>query len=105
MRMAVDARWWAVSRPSGVRDACVRVEDLGEIWLLILDELLQFCNLADLLECKDLVLLVAINRQTCGIIATVFESRETIDEGIENELPVLLDQVVDVSENTTVMAN
>ena len=28
----------------------------------------------------------------------------TIDEGVENELAVLLDQVVDISENSTVVA-
>ena len=61
MRVAVDTRWRTVGGPSGVCNTGVRVEDLGEIWLLLLNELLQLCDLADLLERKDLVLLVAIN--------------------------------------------
>jgi hypothetical protein len=92
-----------VGGPSGVCNTGVRVEDLGEIWLLVLNELLQLCDLADLLECKDLILLVAINSKTSGVVAAVFESGKAIDESIENELPVLLHQVVDVSENTTVI--
>ena len=71
-----------MSSPSGVCDTCVRIEDLGKIWLLILDELLELCNLADLLESKDFVLLVSIYSQTSRVVATVFESGESIDEGI-----------------------
>lgn len=33
------------------------------------------------------------------------ESRHTVDEGVRNELPVLLHQVVDVTENATVETN
>ena len=102
MWVAVDARGRAVGGPSGVCNTGVRVEDLGEIWLLLCNELLQLHDLANLLEGEDLVLLVAIDRQTCGIITTVLEPGKAIDEGVENELPVLLHQVVDVSENTTV---
>ena len=100
--MAIDTRWRAVGSPSGVCNTGVGVKDLGKIRLLFLNELLQLYNLADLLECKNLILLVAINSQTSGIVATVFESRKAIDESIKNELPILLHQVVDVSENTTV---
>lgn len=105
MRVAVDTRWGTVGGPSGVCNTGVRVEDLGEIWLLFRNKLLQLDDLADLFECKDLILLVSINSQTCGIIATVFESRQSIDEGIENELSILLHQVIDVSENATILKN
>jgi len=101
--MAVDTRWWTVGRPSGVCDTCMRVEDLGEIWLLILDELLQFGNFANLLECKDLVLLVTIDCKTCGVISSIFQSRETIDESVEDILPVFLHQVVYVTKDTAVI--
>jgi hypothetical protein len=104
VRMAVDARWWAVGRPSGVCDTRMRVEDLGEIWLLILDELLQFGNLANLLECEDLVLLVTIDCNTGGVISSVFQSRETIDESVEDILPVFLHQVVYVTKDAAVVA-
>jgi hypothetical protein len=105
VRVAVETRWRTVGSPSCVCNTGVRVEDLGEVWLLIRNKLLQLDDFADLLECKDLVLLVSINSQTCGIIATVFESRKSIDEGIENELSILLHQIVDVSENATVLKN
>jgi hypothetical protein len=81
------------------------VEDLGQVWLLLCNELLQLCDLADFLECEDLVLLVAIDCQTSGIVAAIFESRKAIDQGIENELPILLHQIVDVTENATVVTS
>jgi hypothetical protein len=103
--VAVDARWRAVGGPSGVCNTGVRVEDFGKIWLLLLNELLQLYDLANLLERKDLVLLVAINSKASGVVATIFESREAINESIENKLPILFHQVVDVSENATVARN
>lgn len=75
--MAVEPRWLSVGSPSGVGDTGMRVEDLCEIGLLLLDELPQLGDLADLLEGKDLVLLVSIDGQTCRVVATVFEARET----------------------------
>lgn len=61
VRMTVDTRRSAVSCPSCVRDACMRIENLGEIRLLVLDQLLQFGNLSDFLEGENLVLFIAIN--------------------------------------------
>jgi hypothetical protein len=40
------------------------VKDLCEIGLLLLNELLQLGNLADLLEGKDLISLVSVDGQT-----------------------------------------
>lgn len=48
--------------PSCVCNTGVRIEDLGEIWLLVLDELPQLGDLSNLLKCKNFVLFVAINR-------------------------------------------
>jgi hypothetical protein len=79
----------------------VRVEDLVQVGLLLFDQLLQLGDLADLLERKDLVLLVTIHRQTGGVVATVLKPGEAIDEGIEDILPILLDEVVDVAKNAT----
>jgi hypothetical protein len=69
--VAVDARGGAVGGPSGVRDTGVRVEDLVEVELLLLDELLECGDLADLLDGVDLVLLVAIDGKTGGVVAAV----------------------------------
>jgi hypothetical protein len=77
MRMAVKAGWRTVSSPSCVCNTSVGIEDLVKIWLLLLDELLQFCNFANLLECKDLVLLVSIDGKTSRIVTTVFETGKT----------------------------
>ena len=57
--------------PSSVGNADVRVEDLGLIVAGLVDELLQCGNLADLLDCIDLVLLVAVDGQTGRVVATV----------------------------------
>lgn len=51
----------AVGSPSRVGNAGMRVEDLGEIWLLLLDELLELGDLADLLEGENCVLLVTVD--------------------------------------------
>lgn len=93
--MAVDAGWRAVGGPSGVCNTSVRIEDLGKIWLLSCNELLQLDHLANLLECKNFILLVTVYRKTGRVIATVFEAGETVDEGVENVFAVLLDQVID----------
>jgi hypothetical protein len=55
----------------------VVVKDLCEVGLLLLDELLQLGDLANLLVGKDLVLLVAIDGDTGGVVAAVFETGET----------------------------
>jgi hypothetical protein len=60
-----------VSGPSGVRNTGVRVEDLVEVEVLLLDELLERGDLADLLDGIDLVLLVAIDGETGGVVAAV----------------------------------
>lgn len=59
--------------PSGVCNTGMRVKDLGHIWLLLLDELLQLDNLSDLLESKDLILLVSIYGQAGTVISSVFQ--------------------------------
>lgn len=75
--MAVDSGRSAVGSPSGVCNACVGVEDLVEVWLLLRDELLELDDFANLLERKDLVLLVAVYGETCGVVSSVFEAGET----------------------------
>lgn len=61
----------------------------ARVWLLLLDQLLQLSDLADLLEGKDLILLVAIDGETGGVVAAVFEAGETVDESwSQKESPV-----------------
>jgi hypothetical protein len=74
--MAVESGGRTVGGPSGVSDAGVGVEDLGQIRLLGLDQFLQFGDLADFLEGKHLVLLVTVYGETSGVVAAVFESGE-----------------------------
>ena len=64
MRVAVEARWRTVGGPTSVCNSGVRVKDFCEIWLLLLDELLELGYLAHLLESKDLVSLVTVDCQT-----------------------------------------
>lgn len=69
--MAVDAGGRAMGGPSGVRNTGMVVKDLGEIWLLGLDELSELGDLADLFECEDLLLLVTVDSETGGVVASV----------------------------------
>ena len=75
--MAVDSGGGSVGSPSRVSDSSVRNKRSIKINAALLDQLLQLDNLANLLESVDLVLLITVNGNTGGIIATVFESRET----------------------------
>ena len=60
--------------PPGVCDTGVRVKDLGEVGLGLLNQSLELGNLADLLEGKDLLLLVAIDGKTGRVVTTVLET-------------------------------
>lgn len=59
--MAIGAGGLAVCCPTGVGDAGVGVEDLGQVWLRFGDELLELGYFADFFERKHLVLLVSID--------------------------------------------
>lgn len=69
--MAVDTRWRAVGGPAGVCNTGVRVEDLVQVEALLLDQLLQRSDLADLLDGVDLVPLVAVDGQAGRVVAAV----------------------------------
>jgi hypothetical protein len=57
-----------------VSDTAVRIEHLVEVDLGLVDELPQLRHLADLLECEDLILLVAIDSETGGVVPAVLET-------------------------------
>jgi hypothetical protein len=69
--VAVDTRGGTVGGPSGVGNTGVAVKDLVEVEVLLLDELLQRRDLADLLDCVDLVLLVTVNGKTGRVVTAV----------------------------------
>lgn len=71
VRVAVDTRRRTVCSPPGVRNADMGVKLECRIWLRLLNELLQLLNLAHLFECVDLILLVAVDCNASGIVATV----------------------------------
>jgi hypothetical protein len=75
--MAVEAGRLAVSGPASVCNAGMRIKDLLHIDVALLNELTEFGHLADLLESKHLILLVAIDGHTSRVIAAVFKSCET----------------------------
>ena len=106
--------------PSSVCNTSVGVEDLRHVWVLFFDELLKLGNLPNLFESEDFILLVAIDSQTCRIIASVLEAREaldvsadacgfganeaplrTVDKGFDDVLAILLHQVIDVPKDST----
>lgn len=65
-----------MSGPAGVGNTSMRVEGLGQINIGIVDQLLQFGNLANLLEGEDLILLVTVNGKPGRVVTTVFEPQE-----------------------------
>lgn len=52
-------------------------ESLGQIRLLLFDALLQLGDSANLLVRQDGVFPVAVDRQASGIVATVFQARQS----------------------------
>jgi hypothetical protein len=54
----------------------VRIEDLGQIRLGLLNQRLQLVHLANLLVSKHLILLVSVDGETSRVVATVFEAGE-----------------------------
>lgn len=74
MGVAVFAGRCAVGSPTGVRDTSVRLKGLGHVGLALGDELLQFGDLAHLLERADLIFLVTVHRHTGRVIPTVLQS-------------------------------
>lgn len=75
--VAVEARRGAVGSPAGVCDTSVRIEDLGQIGLGLLNQLLELDHLANLLVSKHLVLLVSVDSESGRVIATVFKAGES----------------------------
>lgn len=81
VRVAVQARRGTVGGPAGVCNAGVGVEDLGHIQVGLVNKLPQLGNLADLLEGKDLILLVAIDGKAGRVVATVLETGQACRRG------------------------
>lgn len=119
MGVAVLAGGSAVGSPTSVRNTGVGLKGLGHVGLGLRNELFQFGDLAHFLECADLILLVTIHGHTGRVVATVFQSgqafppmsalverrswgRLTIEKGVNDELAIPFDEVVDVAEDSTV---
>lgn len=64
VRVAVDTRRRTMGGPTSVGNTSVHVKNLCEVGLLVLDELLQLGDLANLLESVHLISLVSVDRQT-----------------------------------------
>ena len=69
--MAIAPRGLTVCGPSCVCDTSVRVKDLGQIRLFLLDELLELGNLANLFECKHFIFLVSIDSEASRVLKGV----------------------------------
>jgi hypothetical protein len=75
--VAVDAGWLSVGGPPGVGNTGMGNKGGIKIRLGILDQLLQLCNLANLLERENFVLIIPINCYTCRVVATVFQAPQS----------------------------
>jgi hypothetical protein len=67
-----------MSGPASVSDTAVRVKHLIEVELVLINQLLQLGHLADLLEREDLILLVAIDRETGGVVPAILETGQAL---------------------------
>lgn len=77
VRMAIKTRRLAVSGPPSVCNAGVRIKHLFHVDAALLDEQSEFGDLANLLERKHLILLVAIDCQAGGVVAAVLKPGES----------------------------
>lgn len=77
VRMAVEAGGLAVSSPPGVRDSGMGNKGNIGVRLLLLNQSLEFVDLANLLESEDLILFVSIDRNAGGVVSTVLEPGQT----------------------------
>jgi hypothetical protein len=60
-----------------VGNAAVRIEGLGQVELRLIYELLELCDLANLLEGINLLLLVAIDGETGRVVTAILEPGKT----------------------------
>jgi len=60
--------------PSSVRNASMRIKYFGEIWLRLLNELLQLGDFAHFFVSKDFIFLVSVDRDASRIVTTVFKA-------------------------------
>ena len=74
--MAVKPGGLAVGSPSSVCNTGMRVKDLVHVDTRLCHKFSEFGHLAHLFECEDLILLVAINCEAGGVVASIFEAGE-----------------------------
>lgn len=84
VRVAVDGGGLTVRGPTGVRDG-----GGGDVVLLEVDLsggrlLPEGCYLSDGLVDEEFALLVTVHFQTSGIVSTVFEPRETLEQDLDD---------------------
>lgn len=101
VRMAVLAGRGAVGSPACVSNTSVRLKSLSQVRLAFIDKLLQLCNLSDFFVGSHFFLLVAINGKSGRVITTVLESRKSIEQSVQDEFTISLNEIVDVTEDTT----
>lgn len=107
--------------PSSVCNTSVRVKGLCHVDTGAGNQFTELDHLAHLFERKDLILLVTVDCETGRVVPSVFQAGEackkgrsavwswqftgathTIHKRVNDILSVLLDEVVDISENATI---
>lgn len=61
VRVAVECRRWSVGSPTSVCNTSMGIKDFGHVDAGLVDELSKLRDLAHLLECEYLILLVSID--------------------------------------------
>jgi hypothetical protein len=74
--MAIESRWLAMGRPSGVCNAAVGVKSLCQVDARLCNQLSELGHLAHLFECKHLILLVSIDSKAGRVVTSIFEAGE-----------------------------
>lgn len=101
VRVTVLAGRGTVGSPACVSNTGVRLKSLGQVRLAFIDKLLQLRNLADFFVGSHFFLLVAVNGKSGRVITTVLESRKSIEQSVQDEFTVSLNEIVDVTKDTT----
>ena len=87
--MAVHNRGHTMGCPTRVSNRNLGEEGFRGVDVRFRNAFAEPCNLADLLEEDDLVLLVAVDANTCRIISTVFKTRQAVAKRLADGFAVL----------------
>lgn len=104
MRVTVLHSGLTMSSPSCVSDTHVVVKHGLTVDFLTFNLIFQNLDLTRNLDNEGLIFAVAINSNSTGVVTSVFQTLETINEVIDNFATGFIDEEVNVAKNSTVVS-